>query len=140
MVDKDEESDDEQATNKENKTVIQNAKKRLENYVDAIEYCQKHNINPDGKELLIKKKQNIEEHIKKMKKSKNAKSVSIYLPNEISPDSLFGKPTSEIHKEKADLLTSVNKSIGEHQKVRWVLLQLVFRVFVFLQICDCESG
>ena len=55
-----------------------------------------------------------------MKKSKDAKGVSIYLPNEIAPETLFGKTSTETNKEKADLLTWVNKAISEHQKV-WLL-------------------
>lgn len=53
-----------------------------------------------------------------MKKSKDAKGISIYLPNEISPETLFGKTSVETNKEKADLLSSVNKSINDHQNVK----------------------
>ena len=101
----------------ENRKVIANAKLRLENYTAAIEYCQAHNINPKGMDLLIKNKKRIEDTIKKMKKSKDAKNESIYLPNELSPESLFGKSPAESNKEKADLLSIVNKAISEHQKV-----------------------
>jgi len=55
--------------------------------------------------------------LNKMRKTKDAKSLSIYLPNEISPEAVFGKTTIDLNKQKADLLSSVNKSISEHKKV-----------------------
>lgn len=68
-----------------------------------------YNINSQNIDKLVKDKGDIDKIIKKMMKSKDARSESIYLPSEISPDALFGKTSKELNKEKADLLSSVNK-------------------------------
>ena len=67
--------------------------------------------------MLIKNKKRIEDTIVKMKKSADAKNESIYLPNELSPEMLFGKPTADMNKEKSDIITTVNRSISEHQRL-----------------------
>lgn len=105
------------AKHKENQESIKNAESRLENYKNAIEYCKTHHLNSKGMDEMIKNKIKVDEVIKKMKKSKDAKSEAIYLPNEISPENLFGSPSVEINKEKADLVSLVNKSISDHQKL-----------------------
>jgi hypothetical protein len=102
---------------KENKTAISNAHDRRENYIDAIVYCKTHNINLHGTDEIIKGKRRTTEVIDKMKKSKDAKIEAMYLPSEISPEILFGKPSTQLNKEKADMLSLINKSISDHQKL-----------------------
>ena len=72
-------------------------------------------INKEGIEDLFKKKDEVDSICKKMEKSSDARGLSIYLPNEISPETLFGKSNSELTQEKADLLSSINLSINEHK-------------------------
>lgn len=109
------ESEDELSA--EGQEAIDNAQIRLDNYILAIEYCKKFNLSSENVDDFMAKKKEIDKTLKKMKKSKEPRQLSIYLPNEVSPEMLFGNNNVELNKEKADLLSSVNKSVSEHQKM-----------------------
>jgi hypothetical protein len=97
--------------------VIKKAKDRLDNYNAAIEYCKTYNINTKGVDELAKNKKRIEDVIERMKTSDDPKEELFKMPNELSPETLFGNPIADINKEKAELISIVNKSINEHQKL-----------------------
>ena len=108
-------------TKQENKEAIKSAETRLRNYDEAIEYLKAHSLNQQGLKEIIKNKGRCEKTIEKMRESDDPKSESIYLPSEVSPETLFGKSTGEMNKLKAELISTINKSISEHQKLLQVI-------------------
>lgn len=76
---------------------------------------------------MAKNKKRIEDIIEKMETSDDPKEELFKMPNELSPDTLFGKPIADMNKEKADLISTVNKSINEHQKLLIALKEENFK-------------